>query len=226
MILIAPSILAGNLACLKDEVIKAEEGKADMIHLDVMDGNFAPNITFGFGTIKALRSYTNLPFDAHLMILNPLKYIDKFMDAGSDIVTVHIEVCNEEQLKQIIDKVKAKGKRLGIALNPDTNLPDWLMSMLDDIHLMNVMSVFPGFSGQKMIPEAIDKMANIHNMLKEQNAKVMIEADGGVDASNVMKVVRAGAEIIVAGNAVYGKDDVAKAIEELRNNAMLAREMR
>ena len=225
MILIAPSIIAGNMANLKDEVIKADNGNADLIHLDVMDGHFAPNITFGFSTIKALRRYTSIPFDAHLMISNPLKYLDKFIDAGCDIISVHVEVCNKDDLDTIIDKIKSKDRKVGVALNPDTELPDYVIDRLDDLYLLNVMSVYPGFSGQKLIPEALEKMSKIDKMLKDENKQVMIEADGGVEVNNVMDVVRAGAEIIVAGSAVYSKDDVSKAISDLRSNAQLAKEV-
>jgi ribulose-phosphate 3-epimerase len=221
MILIAPSIIAGNMANLKDEVIKADNGNADLIHLDVMDGHFAPNITFGFSTIKALRRYTSIPFDAHLMISNPLKYIDKFIDAGCDIISVHVEVCNKDDLDIIIDKIKSNGRKVGIALNPDTELPDYVIDRLDVLYLMNVMSVYPGFSGQRLIPETLDKMNKIAKIVRDQ---VIIEADGGVEANNIMDVVKAGAEILVAGSAVYGKDDVSKAISNLRSNANLAKE--
>lgn len=222
MILIAPSIIAGNMANLKDEVIKAENGNADLIHLDVMDGHFAPNITFGFGTIKALRRYTSIPFDAHLMISNPLRYLDKFIDAGCDIITIHVEVCNKDDLDTIIDKIRSKGKKVGVALNPNTELPDYVIDKLNDLYLLNVMSVYPGFSGQKLIPEALDKMSKISKMIRDANKQVMIEADGGVEANNIADVVRAGAEIIVAGSAVYGKEDVSKAINDLRTRAQLA----
>lgn len=222
MILIAPSIIAGDMANLKDEVIKADNGNADLIHLDVMDGHFAPNITFGFSTIKALRRYTDLPFDAHLMISNPLKYLDKFIDAGCDIISVHVEVCNEDTLDKIIDKIKSNSKKVGIALNPDTELPGYIIDRLDEFYLMNVMSVYPGFSGQKLLPQALVKMKHIHKMIRDMKKSVIIEADGGVDVSNVMDVVRDGAEIIVAGSAVYSQDDVSKAISDLRSNAELA----
>ncbi len=222
MIMIAPSIIAGDLADLKNEVIRAENGNADLIHLDVMDGHFAPNITFGFSTIKALRRYSNLLFDAHLMISNPLRYLDNFIDAGCDIITIHIEVCNKDGLDEIIDKVKSKDKKVGVALNPDTELPEWLIERFDELYLLNVMSVYPGFSGQKLIPETLKKMARIHKMIKDLNKRVVIEADGGVDESNILDVVKAGAEIIVAGNAVYSRGDVSKAISDLRFRAQLA----
>ncbi len=221
MIKIAPSIIAGNMADLKSEIIRVMND-ADLIHLDIMDGHFVPNITFGFSTVKALRKYTSLPFDAHLMIKEPLKYIDNFIEAGCDIISVHLEVCNKDILYEIINKVKNKNKKIGIALNPDTELPNWIIDMLDEFYLINIMSVYPGFSGQKLIPRTLEKMARINKMLRELNKDIIIEADGGIDVNNIADVVKSGAKIIVAGNGVYGNADVAKAIIELRAKAMLA----
>jgi len=219
---IAPSILAGDLGNLRQEVERAEKGGADIIHLDVMDGHFAPNITFGAGTVKALRGYSNLPFDAHLMISDPLLYLGSFIDAGCDIISVHAEVCTSGIFAKIMDRLKSRGRKVGIALNPGTDLPEWLMQSLDSIDLLNVMSVQPGFSGQKFMPDVLPKMSRISEMLQQRGLDIAIEADGGVDASNAYELVRAGARILVAGNAVYGGADAAKAIEELRAKAMLA----
>ncbi len=219
--MIAPSIIAGNMADLKSEVIRVMNN-ADLIHLDIMDGHFVSNITFGFSTVKALRRYTSIPFDAHLMISEPLRYIDNFIDAGCDIISVHLEVCNKEILYNIIKKVKDNGKKIGIALNPDTELPDWIIDMLDEFYLINIMSVYPGFSGQKLIPRTLEKMARINKILRHLDKDIMIEADGGVEINNIAEVVKAGAKIIVAGNSIYGNDDVAKAIIELRSKAKLA----
>ncbi|RMF29293.1 MAG: ribulose-phosphate 3-epimerase, partial [Candidatus Nitrosothermus koennekii] len=146
-------------------------------------------------------------------------------DAGCDIISVHVEVCNKDDLDQVISKVKDKNKKVGIAINPNTELPDYVIDKLDELYLMNIMSVYPGFSGQKLIPETLVKMRRIHEMLKDMNKQVIIEADGGVDENNIMDVVRAGAEIIVAGSAVYSKDDVSKAINDLRANAKQALEV-
>jgi len=219
---IAPSILAGDLGNLRLEVERAENGGADIIHLDVMDGHFATNITFGAGTVKALRRYSDLPFDAHLMISDPLLYLDSFIDAGCDIISVHAEVCTADTFAKIMDRLKSKGRKVGIALNPSTDLPEWLVQNLDSIDLLNVMSVQPGFSGQKFMPDVLRKMSKISEMLQREGLDIAIEADGGVDASNAYELVRAGARILVAGNAVYGSADAAKAIKELRERAMLA----
>ncbi|MFQ5941000.1 MAG: ribulose-phosphate 3-epimerase [Nitrososphaerales archaeon] len=219
---IAPSILAGDLGALRNEVEEVENGGADVIHLDVMDGHFAPNITFGPGTIKALRKYSKLPFDAHLMINDPLLYLDSFVDAGCDIISVHAEVCTEEAFGEIIKKLNENGVKAGIAVNPDTEIPDWIVHKLDSIYLLNVMSVRPGFSGQKFMPEVLPKLSKIGEIINEKGVETMIEADGGVDVSNVYDLVRRGARILVAGNAVCGQPDVGKAIRELKERALPA----
>jgi ribulose-phosphate 3-epimerase len=221
---IAPSILAGDMGNLREEMVGAEKAGADLIHLDVMDGHFAPNITFGPGTVKALRKYSSLPFDAHLMISEPLMYIDRFVDAGCDIISVHVEVCTPSTFSQILEKLKKSRRKVGVALNPDTDMPEWLPQNLHSIDLLNVMSVQPGFSGQKFMPHVLQKMSRIREMLRKKGLDTIIEADGGVDASNAYELVRAGASILVAGNAVYGNADVAGAISTLRERAMMAME--
>lgn len=219
---IAPSILAGNLGDLRNEVQRVESGGADIIHLDVMDGHFAPNITFGPGTIKALRPHSKLPFDAHLMISDPLRYLDRFIDAGCDVISVHAEVCTEQVFNEVLKRLDENGVKAGIAINPDTPIPEWVIDKLDSIYLLNVMSVQPGFSGQKFMPEVLPKMSRINQIIRDKNADTVIEADGGVDVSNVYELVRAGARILVAGNTVCGQPDVAKAIRELREKALPA----
>lgn len=219
---IAPSILAGDLGNLRREVERVESGGADVIHLDVMDGHFAPNITFGAGTIKALRKYGKLPFDAHLMISDPLRYLDRFIDAGCDIISVHAEVCTDKTFDGVLKKLDANGVKAGIALNPDTEIPDWVVNRLNSLYLINVMSVQPGFSGQKFMPEVLPKMSKIDQIIHDKGADTVIEADGGVDNSNVYDLVRAGARILVAGNAVCGQPDAQKAISELREKALPA----
>lgn len=219
---IAPSILAGDLGNLQKEVERAEEGGADAIHLDVMDGHFAPNITFGPGTVKALRKYSRLPFDAHLMISDPLMYIDRFIDAGCDFISVHAEVCTAGTFAEVVNRLKANGRKVGVALNPDTSMPEWLPQNLSSVDLLNVMSVQPGFSGQKFMPHVLQKMSKINEMLEKKGLDIAIEADGGVDPSNAYELVRTGARILVAGNSVYGNTDVGKAITTLRERAMMA----
>jgi len=222
-IIIAPSILAADLSNLCCEVKRAEEGGADMIHLDVIDGHFAPNITFGADTIKALRKCTALDFDAHLMISEPLKYVERFVNAGCNIVTVHVEVCNDRIFRDIVSILRRSNVNVGVALNPDTSIPPWLLEHMknDAIDVINVMSVYPGFSGQRFIPSILQKMSNIYNnIIKANNLHTLIEADGGIDHSNVYDVVRAGARIIVAGNSIYSNDDITYAIKMLRENAI------
>lgn len=222
-IIIAPSILAADLSNLCYEVKRSEEGDADMIHLDVIDGHFAPNITFGADTIKALRKCTTLDFDAHLMIAEPLKYVERFINAGCNIVTVHVEVCNDRIFRDIASILKRSNVKVGVALNPDTSIPPWLLEHMknDTIDVINVMSVYPGFSGQRFIPSILQKMSNIYNnIIKANNLHTLIEADGGIDHSNVYDVVRAGARIIVAGNSIYSNDDITYAIKMLRENAV------
>ena len=219
---IAPSILAGDLGDLRREVERVENGDADVIHLDVIDGHFAPNITFGPGTIKALRKYSKLPFDAHLMISDPLRYLDSFIEAGCDIISVHTEVCTERTFEVIIRKLKGNGIKAGIAINPETGIPDWVVNNLNSLYLLNVMFVKPGFSGQKFMPEVLPKMSKIDQIIREKDAYTVIEADGGIDASNVYDLVRAGARILVAGNAVCGQPDAGKAIRELKEKALPA----
>lgn len=219
---IAPSILAGDLGNLRKEVERVESGGADVIHLDVMDGHFAPNITFGAGTIKALRKYGKLPFDAHLMISDPLRYLDRFIDAGCDIISVHAEVCTDKTFDEVLKKLDANGVKAGIAINPDTEIPDWVVNRLNLLYLINVMSVQPGFSGQKFMSEVLPKMSKVDQIIRDKGADTVIEADGGVDNSNVYDLVRAGARILVAGNAVCGQPDAQKAISELREKALPA----
>ena len=224
--LIAPSIIAGRRENYEEKVRAAERGGADIIHLDVMDGKFVPNITFFAETIKKLRHITSLPFDAHLMIENPLEHIDEYIDARCDIITVHAEACDENIFTQINHKLLSNGISPGIAINPSTDLPDWIYSHLQNIDVIIIMSVDPGFAGQKFVPQILPKMALTNKKLRESGFKGYIEADGGIEATTLQQVYDIGARILVAGNAVYGTTDIHAAIIQLKHTANVALERR
>jgi transketolase len=224
--LIAPSIIAGEPENYEDKIRKAERGGADMIHLDIMDGKFVKNTTMTAETIKKLRHVTSLPFDAHLMIEKPLRYIDKFIDARCDIITVHAETCTEDEFVEISDRLLQNGISPGLAINPSTDLPYWFYSHLEKIDVLIVMSVNPGFSGQQFLPEVLQKMTLLNRKLTEHGYKGYIEADGGIDSKTLQQVYDAGAEIVVAGNAVYGSSDIHSAIIQLKLKANVALEKR
>jgi transketolase len=216
-ILIAPSIIAGEKENYEEKIKKVERGGADIIHLDVMDGIFVPNITFLADTIKKLRPITNIPFDAHLMIEKPYDHIEEYINAGCDIITIHAETCDNEKFCYIREKVMSAGISLGIAINPQTELPEWAYSYLNDVDVIIVMSVNPGFSGQKFIPDITSKISNLNRTLKVKGYKGYIEADGGIDASTVQRVYDAGARIMVAGSAVFSNSDINTAILQLKH---------
>ena len=212
---ISPSILAGDFSQLGSEIKKLEIGGADMIHVDVMDGHFVPNLTIGPPVIKALRKYTKLPFDVHLMISPVHKYIKNFSDAGSDIITIHPEAT--ENLKDSIDLIKNLGKKVGISLNPDTPI-DKIVIYLNEINLVLVMTVYPGFGGQKFISKILDKIKNLKKIKDEKNFDFKIEVDGGINFENNKLVIAAGADILVSGTTIFrdNNGDIKKNIELLR----------
>lgn len=215
--MIAPSIIAGEKENYEEKIKKVERGGADIIHLDVMDGIFVPNITFLADTIKKLRPITNIPFDAHLMIEKPYNHIEEYINAGCDIITIHAETCDNEKFCYIREKVMSAGISLGIAINPQTEFPEWAFSYLNDIDIIIVMSVNPGFSGQKFIPDITSKISKLNKTLKMKGYKGYIEADGGIDASTVQRVYDAGARIMVAGSAVFSNSDINTAILQLKH---------
>ena len=215
--MIAPSIIAGEKENYEEKIKKVERGGADIIHLDVMDGIFVPNITFLADTIKKLRPITNIPFDAHLMIEKPYNHIEEYINAGCDIITIHAETCDNEKFCYILEKVMSAGISLGIAINPQTEFPEWAFSYLNDIDVIIVMSVNPGFSGQKFIPDITSKISKLNKTLKMKGYKGYIEADGGIDASTVQRVYDAGARIMVAGSAVFSNSDINTAILQLKH---------
>jgi ribulose-phosphate 3-epimerase len=210
---IAPSILSANFSCLGEEIEAVERGGATILHVDVMDGHFVPNITVGLPVVKSLSRTTKLPIDAHLMIANPEKYAEEFVAAGASMVSVHIEA--DVNLHRTLTAVRARGAQAGVVINPATSL-----SVLDEAlkfaDYVLVMSVNPGFGGQKFILESLDKVRRLRRMIDERGLNVRIEIDGGIDQDNVGSVVAAGAEILVAGSAIFGKGNAEAAARELR----------
>tara|TARA_A100001035_G_C27623087_1_gene426360 strand:- start:122 stop:778 length:657 start_codon:yes stop_codon:yes gene_type:complete len=212
---ISPSILAGDFSNLGSEIKRLEQGGADMIHVDVMDGHFVPNLTIGPPVIKSLRKYTNLPFDVHLMISPVHKYIKNFSDAGSDIITIHPEAT--EDVKDSIDLIKSLGKKVGLSLNPDTPI-EIIENYFEEINLVLVMTVYPGFGGQKFLSKILEKIKNLKKIKDEKKFKFDIEVDGGINFENNNMVINAGANILVSGTTIFkdNNGDIKKNIQLLR----------
>jgi len=210
---IAPSILSANFACLGDQIQAVERGGAGLLHVDVMDGHFVPNITVGLPVVKSLAKFTNLPLDAHLMITQPGVYAAQFVEAGAQMVSVHVEA--DPHLHRTAMSIKAAGAQAGVVLNPSTPVGA-VEEALQFVDYVLVMSVNPGFGWQKFIPQALDKVKRLRQMIVERQLPVRIEIDGGIDRANIESVVAAGAEIIVAGSAIFGKADAEAAVRELR----------
>jgi len=217
---IAPSILAWDLGDLDGAIQISVKGGADQVHLDVIDGHFAPNITFGPGTVKALRGRCDLKFDTHLMIDSPQVYVDKFLEAGSDLLTFHAEVLNGSKFDELYLTVHAKGKEMGLAIRPKTELPRWAADRLDKISTIVVMTVNPGFSGQTMDMSVMPKLRKISALVGNRGLPTDIEVDGGVEPENVHEVVKNGGNVLVAGAGVFGKQDPVTAISVLRKSAL------
>ncbi|PGL68039.1 ribulose-phosphate 3-epimerase [Bacillus sp. AFS055030] len=213
MVKIAPSILSANFAKLGEEILDVERGGADYIHVDVMDGHFVPNITIGPLIVEAIRPVTKLPLDVHLMIEKPDQYIEQFVKAGADIITVHVEACTH--LHRTIQTIKSFGIKAGVVLNPATPVST-IEQIIDDVDMVLLMTVNPGFGGQKFIHSVVPKIRQVANLIKERNLSVEIEIDGGVDERTAKICIEAGATVLVAGSAVYNKEDRKEAIAKIR----------
>lgn len=211
--LIAPSILSADFARLADEVAAVERAGADLLHVDVMDGHFVPNLTVGPPIVEALKKVTKLPLDVHLMITNADAFIREFAEAGADYLTVHVEAC--PHLHRTVQSIKERGVKAGVTLNPATPIA-LLQDILPDVDLVLIMSVNPGFGGQKFIPSALNKVAAARAMLDRIHSRALLEVDGGIKAENASQVVAAGATVLVAGSAIFSQRDYAGTIAALR----------
>jgi len=214
MAIIAPSLLACNFLQLENECIMVNNSEADWFHLDVMDGRFVPNISFGLPVIQQINKVATKPLDVHLMIVEPDQYIDAFKNAGADILSVHAEACIH--LHRTVQYIRQQGMKAGVAINPHTSL-DCLQYILEDIDLVCLMSVNPGFGGQKFIPHTYTKIKQLRRMIDERNLNVDIEIDGGVTEHNAAELIAAGATVLVAGNTVFSAADPMGMIKKLKN---------
>ncbi len=221
MVKIAPSILSADFSNLAEDVNRVEKAGADYLHIDVMDGHFVPNITLGPVVVKSLRKHSSLPFDVHLMIENPDLYIDEFTGAGANIITVHAEAC--PHLHRTVSHIKERGTRAGIAINPATP-PVMIECVLSMVDLVLIMTVNPGFGGQTFIEEMIPKISKLRNMIDSAEFDVELQVDGGINAETAAAVARAGATVLVAGSAIFNTANPAAAVNNIRKNAILARE--
>lgn len=214
MVKIAPSILSADFANLGRDILKTVEAGADWIHIDVMDGSFVPNISFGLPVIKAIRPLTDKLFDVHLMIVNPSSFIDDFADAGADLINFHYEA--EIHVDRAVEKIRARGLKAGITLNPATPV-SVLQNILPKLDMVLIMSVNPGFGGQSFIPYTLDKVRELRTMADKLNPGLLIEIDGGMTADTIRSAVDAGVDVVVAGSAVYRNGEVSRNILDLRN---------
>lgn len=217
-IFITPSILSADFRHLEGQIHQVEHAGADWLHLDVMDGHFVPNITFGPMVVKAIRSVTKLPLDAHLMIERPEKFLADFRDAGTDRITVHVETC--PHLHRVIHQIKELGMKAGVTLNPATPVSS-LIEILPYVDLVLVMTVNPGFGGQEFISSMVDKVRAVREMIDGVNPAILLQVDGGISAKNASELARAGANVFVAGYSIFRQRDIGKALKDLRKAALL-----
>ena len=214
MKIVAPSMLSCNFSELGDEIEMVNKSKAGWFHLDIMDGVFVPNITFGTPILEIFDSLGKKHLDMHLMIINPEKYIEKFAGLGADTITVHYEACDD--IKKIIGDIKKLGVKAGLAINPDTDV-SLIDHLLEEIDLVCLMSVFPGFSGQKFIPETFPRLKELKRMINEKNTNTLIQIDGGVSLNNAQELISLGADVLVAGSFVFKSDSPKETIEKLHS---------
>jgi ribulose-phosphate 3-epimerase len=214
--LVAPSVLSAHFANLQADIELINSSEADWFHVDVMDGVFVPNISFGFPVIKALQKFAKKPLDVHLMIVDPDRYISQFREAGAEVLTVHLEACNH--LHRSIQSIKQHGMKAGVAINPHTNV-ELLRDCLAEIDLVCVMSVNPGFGGQKFIEHTYTKVKALRSLIEQTGSKALIEIDGGVDLSNYKKLLECGANVLVAGNTVFASQNPIETIAILKNKS-------
>ncbi|MBA7554548.1 Ribulose-phosphate 3-epimerase [subsurface metagenome] len=211
--LVAPSILTADFSCLKNEIYKINNSEADWVHIDVMDGVFVPNISFGFHLIKTIKKLSSKPLDVHLMIVEPHKFLNEFFEAGADVLTVHYEAC--KHLHRTVQVIKKMGMKPGVSLNPHTPV-DLLEEILPELDLVLIMTVNPGYGGQKFIESSYEKIGRLVKLREKTGSKALIEVDGGVNLSNAKKLVEAGVDVLVAGNTVFSSDNPSETIRVLK----------